>query len=74
VRDVFATSVMRETVLANGPLLKQLRSLDGHVVVRVAPGGATYAITVTDNTDEVDRFKLVTGPYASRAGLPASGM
>jgi hypothetical protein len=38
-RDVFATSVMRENLLANGRLTRRLRSHDGHVVVRVEPRG-----------------------------------
>lgn len=62
-RDVFATSVMRENLLANGRLTSRMRSHDGHVVVRVAPGGARFYVAVTDNRDEDDRVALVTGPY-----------
>jgi glyoxylase-like metal-dependent hydrolase (beta-lactamase superfamily II) len=64
-RDVFATTVMRENLLANGRLTSRLRSHDGHVVVRVAPGGARFHVAVTDNRDEGDRTTLVTGPYAT---------
>jgi len=64
-RDVFATSVMKENLLANGRLTKRMRSHDGHVVVRVAPGGAQFHVAVTDNRDEQDQVKLVTGPYIS---------
>jgi beta-lactamase superfamily II metal-dependent hydrolase len=64
-RDVFATTVMRENMLANARLASRLRSHDGHVVVRVAPGGARFHVAVTDNRNEDDRVALVTGPYAS---------
>jgi hypothetical protein len=40
-----------------------MKSMDGHVVVRVAPGGETFKIVVTDNSDDSDRVKLVSGPY-----------
>jgi len=64
-RDVFATTVMHENLLANSRLTKRLRSNDGHIVVRVAPGGGVFSIFVTDNGDEEDRVKLSTGPYVS---------
>lgn len=62
-RDVFATTVMRENLLANARLMKQVRSTDGHVVVRVAPGGTRFHVAVLDNRNEDDRVRLVTGPY-----------
>lgn len=62
-RDVFATTLMAENMLANGRLTARMRSHDGHIVVRVMPGGGTFAIAVTDNHDEEDCVKLVTGPY-----------
>lgn len=64
-REVFATSIMHENFLANRRLISRLSSRDGHVIVRVAPGGKTFTILVTDNTDEEDRIKLKFGPYLS---------
>lgn len=40
-------------------------STQGHVVVRVAPGGATYRVLVLDDSDESLRVKAVFGPYDS---------
>ncbi|MYM21475.1 hypothetical protein GTP46_02290 [Duganella sp. FT135W] len=40
-REVYATSLMAAKRLANRRLTSQLRSRDGHVVVRVAPDGAS---------------------------------
>lgn len=59
-REVFATTVMRENLLANGRLTKRMRSHDGHVVVRVPPGGERFYVAVTGNEDESDTARLVT--------------
>lgn len=64
-RDIFSTGLTRENYLANRRLVSRMRSTEGHVVVRVAPGGASFQVLVTDNADEQDRVKLATGPYAS---------
>jgi glyoxylase-like metal-dependent hydrolase (beta-lactamase superfamily II) len=73
-RDVFATGVMHENYLANRRLMQHLQSTGGHVVIRVQPGGAAFSVAVTDNADERDIVKLVTGPYgvaARRTPAPA---
>jgi hypothetical protein len=59
-REIYSTSLMRENHLANRRLTSKMRSSDGHVVVRVAPDGATYTIYVTDNGDENDTVKLTS--------------
>jgi len=64
-RAVFATTVMRENLLANGRLTSNLRSHDGHVVVRVPPGGERFYVSVTDNGDESDKVKLVTELFSA---------
>lgn len=62
-RDLFATNLMRENFLANERLAKRMRSHEGHVVVRVPPGGTQFYVAVIDNLGETDRVKLVAGPY-----------
>jgi len=62
-RDVFATCVMEANRMVNDQFIPKLRSLEGNIVVRVAPGGNEFQIIVTENTDDSDRVKLVTGPY-----------
>ena len=39
----------------------------GHVVIRVAPGGAQYHVYVLEETDESGRVKSIHGPYPSRS-------
>ncbi|HRR25302.1 MAG TPA: hypothetical protein P5300_01255 [Acidobacteriota bacterium] len=44
----------------------EVASAQGHVVVRVAPGGDTYEVFVLDDSDESFRVKSVHGPYDAR--------
>jgi hypothetical protein len=46
--------------------LKTIAARQGHVVVRVAPGGASYDVIVLTDADESMRVRSVHGPYASR--------
>jgi len=62
-RDIFATCVMEANRLVNNQFISKLLSLDGNIIVRVAPGGDEFRIIVTENADDSDRIKLVTGPY-----------
>ncbi len=62
-RDLFATCVMEPNRLVNNQWIGKLKSLEGHIIVRVAPGGDQFHVLVTENTDDSDRIKLITGPY-----------
>lgn len=65
-RDVFATGMAPETRVAIGPLMDQIyRSYHGHVVVRVAPGGATYDVFILNDEDEARKIVARFGPYRS---------
>ncbi|WP_336961334.1 ComEC/Rec2 family competence protein [Sphingobium aquiterrae] len=61
-REIFETAMKPENVIANKEIRK-MTSTNGHVVVRVAPGGDTYEIFVTTNADESDRIVTAHGPY-----------
>lgn len=67
-RDVFATALSAANSLVNDRLTKRFASSAGHVIIRVAPGGASYRIVVTDNSDESDRVIRVFGPFESTSG------
>lgn len=62
-RDVFATGLSPANELAHKWLTDRLSSRGGHVVVRVAPGGGSYRVVVTDNRDEGDRVISQSGPW-----------
>jgi len=65
-RDVFATNMLDANRLVIGPLLDRLLGAQGHIVVRVAPGGASYQVIVLDDAAETYAVKAVHGPYESR--------
>lgn len=65
-RDVFATGMADETRAAIGPLMDQVyRSYHGHVVIRVAPGGATYEVFILNDADTKREVIAHFGPYSA---------
>ena len=69
---VFVTGLDPSTEAASPWLIDRLASRQGHIIVRVAPGGGRFQIVVTDNADEADRVIAVFGPYPTLAGAAAS--
>lgn len=64
-RDVFATNLIEANKIVIGPLLDRLASSQGHIVIRVAPGGATYQVFILDDSAETFRVTKVFGPWTS---------
>ena len=64
-RDIFITNLSPAT-RATTYDSKHAKSSQGHVVIRVAPGGASYRIFVLDDDNEELRVKAEFGPYQSR--------
>ncbi len=65
-RDVFITNVSPATAKTTYDIERAARSSQGHVVIRVAEGGARFSVFVLEDEDESMRVKAVFGPYASR--------
>jgi hypothetical protein len=61
-RDIFSTATKPENLIATRRL-SNLASAEGHIVIRVARGGASYRIFVLGNGDEADTVQAVFGPY-----------
>lgn len=64
-RDIFITNVGPATAQTSYGILDDAKSSQGHVVIRVAPGGGSYRVFVLDDSDERMRIKAVFGPYRS---------
>lgn len=62
-RDIFVTRLHPETKAAIGPRAEQVGSDDGHVVVRVEPGGARFWVFVLDDSAETYPIRMIHGPY-----------
>lgn len=66
-RDLFATNMLEANKLVIGPLVDgAYRSQQGHIVVRVLPGGNDYYIIVLDDSAEELPVKNIFGPYRSK--------
>lgn len=66
-RDLFATNMLEANRLVIGPLIdRAYKSQQGHIVVRVLPGGGTYYVIVLDDTKPGIPVKAVFGPYTSK--------
>jgi hypothetical protein len=63
-RDVFATLVKQENRIINKKT-DDLKSRAGHIVIRVEPGGETFAVYIFSNVDESDTVTPSFGPYIS---------
>jgi hypothetical protein len=64
-RDIFASGVLTATGIVVGNRLSQFKSTQGHVVIRVDPGGSSYRVFVLDDSTESYAIKEVFGPYQS---------
>jgi hypothetical protein len=72
-RDLFATNFMEANHLVIGPLVdRSYRSLQGHIVVRVLPGGRSYYVIILDDSRPDALVKAVFGPYASKGSPMAN--
>ncbi len=67
-REIFITNLMEVTRIVLGSTADSFASSQGHVVVRVAPGGGSYRVIVLDDSDAICRVKSVHGPYEASGG------
>lgn len=66
-RDLFATNMMEANELVIGPLVaNSYKSRQGHIVVRVLPGGNQYYVIILDDADPGAKVKQVFGPYGAK--------
>jgi hypothetical protein len=66
-RDLFATNIMEANKIVIGPALERAyKSMDGHIVLRVMPGGKEYFIIILNDENEKNEVKSIFGPYQSK--------
>ncbi|KQM62318.1 MULTISPECIES: ComEC/Rec2 family competence protein [unclassified Sphingomonas] len=66
-RDLFATWTFDATRTALGPIFdRTLTASGGHVLIRVAPGGASYRVMLLDARSRTPQVLRTFGPYQSR--------
>ncbi len=66
-RDLFATNMLEANKLVIGPLVDQsYQSQQGHIVVRVLPGGKNYYVIILDDSSDQSLVKSIFGPYTTK--------
>lgn len=63
--DVFSTNLHEAARIVIGDLVDQMKSTQGHIVIRVSKGGSDYMVYVLDDSDENYYVKQSFGPYFS---------
>lgn len=72
-RDLFATNMLEANKLVIGPLIdRAYKSQQGHILVRVLPGGSAYYVIILDDSIADLKIKSVFGPYTSKANKNAA--
>ena len=61
-RDIYSTALKAENIIST-KRLKEIQSGNGHVVVRVSPGGHSFEVAITTNSEESDIVIGMFGPY-----------
>lgn len=62
-RDVFMTNLMEETHVVVGTRIDDMKSTQGHIVIRVNPDGESFMIYILDDSEESFKIKSIHGPY-----------
>lgn len=66
-RDLFTTSMLEANRLVIGDRIDQVYgSTQGHILVRVAPGGESYQVIILDDSNDERKVTAIFGPYQSR--------
>lgn len=67
---LFSTNMLDANRHVIGPLIdRSYKSQQGHILVRVMPGGKSYYIIVLNDSEETMQVKSVFGPYYSKKKL-----
>lgn len=64
--QIFSTNMTEANKPRLGANLNRLKTIEGHIVVRVDPGGDEYYVYVLDDTNQDYKVTEVFGPYKSK--------
>ena len=66
IKAFFATNIHPAIYEANKELIDQITAYNGHIALRVMPGGEEFYVYMLDDSDFEYRVKSIHGPYQSR--------
>ncbi|PCE66668.1 MBL fold metallo-hydrolase [Sediminicola luteus] len=65
-RDVFSTAMLTPNKLVIGGKLDRYKSQQGHILIRVVPGGSQYWVYILNDRNPKREITKIFGPYGSR--------
>ena len=60
---MYSTNIHKAAEIVIGKDIEKLKSKQGHIVVRVSPGGKEYFIYVLNDDNAKRKIKKIVGPY-----------
>jgi hypothetical protein len=66
VKDFFTTNLHPQYHVANKDAVDKMTGSEGHIVIRVAPGGGEFYVYMLDDNDLIFKVKSIHGPYKSK--------
>ncbi len=66
MRNFFTTNAHPNALIESPKIYSDLDGYNGHIVVRVAPGGTSFYVYMLDATNYEYRVKSIHGPYTSK--------
>ncbi|MDR1631793.1 MAG: MBL fold metallo-hydrolase [Dysgonamonadaceae bacterium] len=65
--QIFASNMTDANKERLKTVISEFKSMQGHTVVRVQPGGGSYSVYTLDDSDQLYNVKKIFGPYGSKA-------
>lgn len=62
-KNFFTTNLCQDQQNTYPDIASKLAGYNGHIVIRVSPGGESYHVYMLDDTDMIYRVKAIYGPY-----------
>ena len=66
-RGMFATNLHPAAEIVIGKNVEKMKSKQGHIVIRVLPGGAEYYVYILEDSNTKRKIKQIYGPYVCRS-------
>lgn len=66
ITDFFTTNLHPYYISTNKSAVDNMEGYNGHIVIRVQPGGGEYNVYMLDDTDYLFKVKSIHGPYTSK--------
>ena len=66
IGEFFSTNLHPNIIAENPDIANKISGYNGHITLRVLPGGEYFYVYILDDSDLEYRVKSIHGPYTSR--------